>query len=247
MAVMDLNQIIKNKKACFFVSPHFDDAVLSAGSLMLYLSKYTKVTVLNVFTECGKGPYTRSAIANLKQCKALSPESLYKARKLEDSKALSELKVTSVNLGFVDALYRKKTKKNSLSRIIPELIHVYPTYRYHIIKGEISRHDDDLRKSLYKYLYNLPKNSVIFSPAAIGNHVDHMLVKEVCELLPHHVVYWYDFPYPKSKNSFSRYKRVLKFGKYKDKKMRALMLYKTQVSALFPNGLRLPEEEYYIK
>jgi hypothetical protein len=46
--------IIKNKIPCYFLSPHLDDAVLSAGGLISSLSGNTSVTVVNIFTTAGE-------------------------------------------------------------------------------------------------------------------------------------------------------------------------------------------------
>jgi len=46
-----INNIIREKIPCFFISPHLDDAALSAGGLIAYLSQHTHVEVIDVFTE----------------------------------------------------------------------------------------------------------------------------------------------------------------------------------------------------
>ena len=48
-------------KKVFFVSPHLDDAVFSAGNLLLTLAEKTEIMVINVFTQADTKPYTYSA------------------------------------------------------------------------------------------------------------------------------------------------------------------------------------------
>ena len=129
-----LNNIVKNKRPVFFISPHFDDAALSAGSLLSYLSKKTSVTVINVFTKCGP-INTLSARAYLRQLKCHSAEELYLQRAKEDKNFFSSIGAKSVNLNYVEALWRQFEKKPG--KTLAELDHIYPTYRFHIISGKI--------------------------------------------------------------------------------------------------------------
>src|SRR5260221_14357797 len=96
-----LKEIISKKIPCVFVSPHFDDAVLSCGTLLTKLSGKTDITVINVFTKAHGKPYTLSARKNLIDSgKYSDADKLFGDREQEDKKALSKLSVKISNLGL---------------------------------------------------------------------------------------------------------------------------------------------------
>lgn len=248
-----IQKIIKEKIHCYFVSPHFDDAALSASDLMAYLSTKTDVSVINVFTKAGNHN-TLSARKFVKDSGFDNARLLFKARDDEDRNALSNLQVDRTNLGFTDALWRtqKATQlRRFLSAFIPELNAVYPTYRFNIQKGKIANADIKTIKTVATKLAKTikGKKAVVFSPAGIGNHVDHLITKEACKLLGYPIVLWTDFPYiqrnknivmPPSAEYFTVKRNVTK-------KTRIINTYKTQIKGLFPKAkFKTISEKYYI-
>jgi LmbE family N-acetylglucosaminyl deacetylase len=245
-----IKQIIKNKLPVYFISPHLDDAVFSAGDLMAHLSQKTNVQVINVFTAGDTKHQTISAKMFLRQCGIKNAELLFKIRKLEDSSALAKINITSKNLDFKDALWRSR---QTPIRFLPELSSFYPTYKFHIIKGKISPHDpirSDLKNRLKRII---PKNAVVFVPIGIGNHVDHLIVRNVCTELFKNIIFWSDFPYNQhhrpNKNFIELFKLKKTVFKTEIKKKREMILsYVTQVQAIFGNSVNdLPREVYYLK
>ncbi len=244
-----IDKIKEKKMTCYFISPHYDDAVLSAGALMTYLSKYTDVIVINVFTKAGEIPYTMSAKAYLKQCGFEDAQTLYKNREKEDKEVLGKIVKKSTDLGFVDALWRKKTRGSLLGKILPELDHVYPTYRFQIQKGKIAELDTitvtKLREALMKLVQK--DKRVIFCPAGIGNHVDHVLVRTVCESLFPDAIFWSDFPY-NEKDTVTidlNNKQKVTFSKFLKGKRELIEGYQTQFKAMFKKGLITKPEIFY--
>ncbi|OGM25278.1 hypothetical protein A2715_04505 [Candidatus Woesebacteria bacterium RIFCSPHIGHO2_01_FULL_39_32] len=254
-----LEQIVRNKIPCLFISPHFDDAALSCGGLISYLSDKTKVVVVNVFTEANEPPYTLSTKVFLGRCGYKNAKKLFEQRKLEDSLSFKNLKVQIINLGFVDALWRKDANVGLLikflGRFIPEIIHVYKTGRLHVLKGKVSEKDDQIMLQIKKRISDIVRgeNAVLFLPLSIGNHVDHVIVKDVCSQLNLTKVFWLDYPYSlKSKvtNGFwDKYKfNTLSFNENQDDRMKLIKGYKTQISGLFPGGnIKLVPEKYFWK
>lgn len=199
-----IKDIIKNKKTCIFVSPHLDDAIFSAGGLMYDLfSKNIPIIVVNVFTNAGDGLNTFSARQYLKQCGAKEIGDLYQQRRSEDGKVLSSINTKIIDLHETDALWRKKTKTSKLikglGKLLPETYSLYPTYKFNIVKGNIHKDDEVLIKRLSKKIADLPKikDAFVFCPLALGNHVDHRVVKNACERVvrKNKLIYWTDFPY----------------------------------------------------
>lgn len=233
-----IKNIKKNKTPVVFVSPHLDDAALSCGELMRTLSKFTKVTVINVFTTADNKSQTMSAKKALADSQYATPVDLYKERVKEDKIALSSIKVAVKNLGYTEALWRKIKKpsviQKHLSKLLPEFIHVYPTYKLHISKGIISMHDNDLITEISANLKkNISPKAIVFAPFGVGNHVDHIVTRKAVEKV-FHPIYWIDQPYiERKKVELPSYNT---FPVNDTSKKTLVSFYKTQINLLFPNG-----------
>ena len=186
-----------------FVSPHLDDAVYSAGALITTLiAKKIPVTVINCFTSCSR-PYTLSAKAYLAQCGYNDAQHLYQDRKKEDLAIWRALRVTSKYLDIEDALFRKLSQPNSVRRylghMIPELLHLYPTYRWHIVQGDIQQDDRHTIETISQAIRaeKLTRRDFVFAPMGHGNHCDHRLAKTAAQGQKDstNVLLWADFPY----------------------------------------------------
>ena len=253
-----VNENIKKKKTFVFVSPHFDDAVYSAGGLISYLSEIkAKVEIINVFTKADKPPYTLSAKHNLHMSGFSDAQELYKVREKEDRAVLRKLGVKLHNLGFKEALYRKNNNKiNPLfAKILPELIHIYPSYRFHILKGVVSKKDKNLMDNISEFLAkNVDRNSIVFCPLSQSSHTDHEIVKRICQkIFGKNLIYWQDYPYNlKSKSGlsdFGRNKKLNFFVFYDSQKEREDLIrgYGSQLNGLFAgNKITLMQEKYFI-
>jgi LmbE family N-acetylglucosaminyl deacetylase len=246
-----ITQIIQDKRPCYFVSPHFDDAVFSAGSLLFALSGQTKLVLVNVFTKAGSR-HTLSAKAYLRQCQAPDAVKLYKERLAEDKGAVSGIVDEIVNLGFTEALWRKERDiskvRSFLGRFIPESVHTYPTYRFHVARGVIALSDRKLIAKLRKYLQTLPSDAVIFCPRGVGDHVDHLLVREACLQSQRQIVQWVDFPYSeREKDSLASQDgwKLWTFPVQVREKRKLMQAYRTQYAPMFgAESVKLPDERY---
>lgn len=247
-----LQSIIEQKKTCYFVSPHFDDAVLSAGALMTYLAAFTKIVVINIFTKSDASVSTFSAKTYTKQCGYTDAEQLYSDRANEDALVFKHIAHRIFNLGFTDALWRKKYRKDMFSRLfssISEFQVIYPTYRFHIIKGTIAKQDmhtlDLIKAELQEIIMN--RSSVIFCPFAIGNHVDHVMARRACEDIFSSVIYWSDFPYNLNEQYKTNRFAAFSFTENLSQKYELVKGYKTQYTAMFGKGFHLRPETFLLK
>lgn len=245
---MDLvKKIIKDKTPCVIISPHYDDAVLSCGELLMQIAGKVDMTIVNVFTKAHNKPYTFSAKKQLKNSSYSDAEALNKKREEEDKKVLSIFPVSIINLGLEDALFRRKEHSTFLGKFIPEFSHSYPTYRWHVLKG-ISKNDKAVSVLKDKLGSFSNKKCFIFGPYGIGNHVDHIIVRKVCEELFGHVLLYSDFPY---NVRFHDYGKPLTKGSVytlypnREKKIKLIEGYKTQFLGLFPNGVVPEHKEVY--
>lgn len=252
--------IVERKKPCFFVSPHLDDAVLSAGGLLAYLARKVPVTLATVFTEAGELPYTFSIKSYLRQCGYKDAFQLFSERRKEDERLCRLLGIRHVHLGFVDALWRRRGRpgilRELLGKYIPEALYRYPIYRLHMLSGRMHREDTELKQAVVLALRSAFKHvfdPVVFSCGAVGSHVDHILVREACLEVSETVIQWSDFPYNARAKNISDAIASIDFSSlglasafFGDKK-RLIELYQTQVPAMFPGGvIPLGQERYRI-
>ena len=210
---------------------------------MMHLAKNDEqVVVVNVFTDCGDGKNTVSAKRYLEQCGYDDAKVLYEERKREDARVLKNIGASVVNLSFIDALWRERNR--SIIPFVPEFRTLYPTYRLHISKGRLHKQDLELKKKLTSELKKIAAKynaHSVFAPMGIGNHVDHVLVREaVKDMNMKNTFYWEDYPYNvglklEEKNS-------LIFEPDWEKKQKLIRMYKTQYKSVFPHGVVEMEE-----
>ena len=240
---------LKHKKL-FILSPHFDDAVLSAGMLLYYLRNSAGCTVINIFTLAHNGPYTLSALRYLNESGYSNAVKLYRDRKIEDKKALTMLKVKHLNLALTDALFRqKRTKQPFLAKYFAEFNSVYPTYRWHIVK-KIDPDDSAISELESKLKKIIPKDALVLAPFGLGNHADHLITHRISRRLFINTIYYVDFPYSiRLRKSGQPLPGFTKHELTVDLPIKSKLIqqYTSQINGLF-NGNRIPRhhETFYV-
>ncbi len=228
-----------------FLSPHLDDAVLSCGNLLLALGPAADVTVCTMFTEQSP-PHTASARAYLRQCGAGSAPELYARRRAEDAGVLGAVGAEHVHAGFDDALFRKRSGAlaTRLARLLPEVGHVYPTYRLHVAAGRVRRSDRHVVRAVTELVERLvaPGPTVLVAPLGVGRHVDHVLVRDVAAHVGGDVLYYADLPYALRQGpdpAFVAEHRLAPVAVPVSGHGKTPLIagYRTQVEALFPAGV----------
>jgi LmbE family N-acetylglucosaminyl deacetylase len=257
-AVSDFELALTSGAPCVFVSPHLDDAVLSCGALLSALAGHAKVTVVNVFTEASPPPYTRAARSALRRSGVSSAEELFAERRNEDTHVLASLGVQTVNLGFTDALFRRRGSKVPFARaaeLLPELICRYPTYRLDIIRGRVSRGDRSMIATLADRLLGaipLEPPSLVFVPVGVARHVDHLIVRDVATRSFDGLIYYSEFPYVLINGLDTEFLRRGSLTPWTwDQMLTAkgdlIAGYRTQFTGLFPDGVvQLVPELYHL-
>lgn len=246
-----VKDIIDGYKNFIFLSPHYDDAVLSCGYLIEKLHAYRKdVSVITVFTQTSEEPYTPQALAFLRASGHKDAKVLFHDRQREDVSALRTLGVKYIHLSYVDAAWRKSGWS-----------HVYPNAKKQF-SGSWSRQDNALFRELAMKLQRViasqyDRKTVVFVPLGVGGHADHILVRDVAKTLNTPVFYWEDFPYSTNRRSYEaffsknkNYKTSFEIQPMKKtKKHPAIRHYLSQMNVLFPNGKvpRVPERYYTLK
>jgi LmbE family N-acetylglucosaminyl deacetylase len=252
------------------LSPHLDDAVLSCGGLLSSLQPGVGATILTFFTHAGRAPVTRAARSFVRQVGwSGDPESFYAARRREDREAADRIGATCEHAGLVDALFRPRDSgvlagrigsllTPGLRRVLPELTYRYPSYRYDIARGRVSRGDRKLLKELTSRIAERLDDlepALVLSPLGIGRHVDHLLVREATVaasagrtgVVP---AFYTDLPYalrhrPDPGTVHRHRLRPVTFPAGRPGKKALIALYRTQVDALYPEGAPDTPDEYW--
>ena len=165
------------------ISPHLDDAVFSAGSLIATLAEYRhEVIILTCFTASVENPGDFALACQLD--KGLNAEVDYmRLRREEDVEACEILGASPIWLKLPEAPHRSYMNAKEL---------------FEEIKTE-----DRIQEELFLELRSIIKNhrpEYIFYPKGIGNHVDHQQVCNAVQKLKlsfPEISYlrWYDQPY----------------------------------------------------
>jgi len=241
-------EVIKNKKV-YVISPHIDDAILSCGYLLINLAKTNDITIVNVFTDAHEGPYTMSAKRFLQLAgNYKSAKKLYSDRLNEEDQVINSLGVKLVNLGYKEALFRKKDKThfNVLARFVPEIAHKYPFFNW--IAMKFMYKTESLESEILAGLETLiDGDSVVLAPLGIATHIDHKIVFKIISMLKREIIYYSEFPYNlnlRYTNPLSGYLQEQLEGDLETKRS-LLTLYKSQYNVLFTGGILPQHREYY--
>lgn len=261
-----LRWIIDNRVACFFISPHLDDAILSSGSLISFLAQETDVTIVTIFNEGSAKPFSDPALDWLQASGHTNSLEHFQSREIENENACKEVQAGFMNLGFADAVFRGSMRRYEEQRK-PYLVsgydhhyeyyHLYPDHYY---GDDISIHLNDAEylkpRVRAKLIDILPDCAPIafFAPAGVGGHIDHLLTRQVVEETFIDPVFWFDFPYQEgAKTNISslglhNYARSVWIGtsQAEGRKIKAISHYTSQNRALFTPGIiDLPSELYF--
>jgi LmbE family N-acetylglucosaminyl deacetylase len=236
------------------LSAHLDDAILSCGGLLTAVAERCPLTVATVFTAAAPPPHTHAARSFLRQCSASDAATLFADRRTEDHKVLGDLGARLLHLGATDALFRvRSTGLGPLGRALPELVHRYPTYRFDIAKGRVSRGDRRLTTDLTREVTRLVDESgarLVLAPVGVGRHVDHLITRATGTGQWVDVVYYSDFPYDRTGapdlTFLDRHGLEPWSWEHTDSKESLIRGYRSQVDALFPGGrIPLGPETYF--
>jgi len=170
-----------------FVSPHLDDAVLSCGAAIHRLARSgLGVTIVTVFTEDVSPEQELSPLA--RSCHEVwgDGELPFATRREEDLRAAGTLGVMTEHLGFLDAVYRLDASGQP----------IYDFSQRDAVKpADLTACLEPLTERM-RALLALHPNATVFSPAGIGDHVDHVLVRRALEEAGAvRLVYYDEYPY----------------------------------------------------
>jgi LmbE family N-acetylglucosaminyl deacetylase len=166
-----------------YLSPHLDDAVLSAGGL-IYEQARTGIPVEIWSFMCGYAPEGAvSPFAELlhKLWGFSSAEETTRMRREEDKQAAGLVGASARHFDFLDCIYRRRSDGEWLYSDVFAPPRPEDAALPSQIAAEITRH--------------LAPDDVLVCQLAVGSHVDHVLVRQGAELLGRSLRYDIDVPY----------------------------------------------------
>ncbi|MFK7801195.1 MAG: PIG-L deacetylase family protein [Anaerolineae bacterium] len=237
-----------------FLSPHYDDAVYSCGGTLASLTAAGEsVTVLTI---CAGSPPTDQLswfAEQLHERWGLSDpkavETMIKIRRQEDQNALQLVGAQSHYLQVPDCIYRRGGERNR-----------WLYAREETLFGKLNGLEDglisDIARSLISFTNQIsddPDNEVrVISPLAIGNHVDHQLVRYAAERAfgAETLTFYQDFPYILNRDQIVTYEDsadwqsniVYLDESAIDNKVAAITAYESQISTFWENKQALDKE-----
>ena len=169
-----------------YLSPHLDDAILSCGG-QIFEQVRKGVRVLLVTVAAGEPEATvHSPFAEfLHHNWQLTAEEVVSRRRAEDGAAAKRLGAAHRHWSLPDAIYRVNPKSGE------------PLYTSdEDIFGERDESEQPLIGELAQKIAKLPQGRQLIAPLAVGNHVDHQLVRRAAEAAHGDgLLYYEDYPY----------------------------------------------------
>jgi LmbE family N-acetylglucosaminyl deacetylase len=167
-----------------YISPHFDDAVLSCGGLIWEQTQ--KGLPVEIWTVCAgdapSGRLSRLATACHAQWEIKTARDLVAARRLENEAAARRVGAETVDFSIPDCIYRR----SSTGKILyPDDVFVPINQLEKGLEAEISAAISS----------ELQPGDKVVSPLAIGGHLDHVMTRLAAERLGSHLWYYADIPY----------------------------------------------------
>lgn len=226
-----------------FLSPHFDDAVLSCGGTIHQLA--ARGEVVQVRTVFGQNPDRPPQTPILRELHTRwsSGDSPVAVRIAEDEAAVTSLGAIPQRMSvWSDCVYRVDRQGQ-------------PLYSSEGALFGLVHPDDDAGKLIPTIVLS-PRESIhiLYAPLGVGHHVDHQIVRDwALELRKQNpalaLKFYEEYPYSDTANAVERARRfyddlALKFEPESvrltdadvDAKVRALALYRSQISTFWENA-----------
>jgi LmbE family N-acetylglucosaminyl deacetylase len=166
-----------------YLSPHLDDAVLSAGGL-IYDQFHSGIPVEIWTFMCGYAPEEAvSTFAEMlhQMWGFSSAEETTRMRREEDKRAAEIVGASVFHFDFLDCIYRREADGEWLYSDVFAPPHPADAGIPFQIAAEISTH--------------LQPDDILVCQLSVGSHVDHVLVRQGAELLGRSLRYDIDVPY----------------------------------------------------
>ncbi|WKZ35893.1 MAG: PIG-L family deacetylase [Anaerolineales bacterium] len=224
-----------------YISPHLDDAVLSAGGLIYEQTRAgDQVEIWTLL--CGSP--TDQELSSFAQVLHYSwgisdTAELIRARRAEDSQACKLVGATPVHFDFLDCIYRRG--KNG-------------EWLYGDIYAAVHEDEADFPARIAEAVSTrLQPTDQLACQLGLGSHVDHVLVRRAVDLLQRPTLYYADIPYFfKSPETLGLHTAGMKENAYAVGEaglwswQEAVAAYTSQIESLFdsPEAMRGQIQQY---
>lgn len=207
-----------------FISPHFDDAIGSAGG------------VINRLVESGEECCVMTIMTVIPW---YHPKYAYYVlhRQSENRNAAKALKCSVKNAPFLDVVYRKGMRK--LMKQAKKKLFTVEVTEYNLI--------EKIRDYI---LMNTKSDDILIAPAGLGNHIDHRIVNIAVQDLDRRVYFYEEFYYDIEQTESpltADYAYVYLTKNEISEKLDAMLMYKKTLRKLFRRNWKERTAQYYIK
>lgn len=172
-----------------YLSPHFDDVVLSCGGqIFRHTGVGDSVLVVTITAaDPPAGPRSETVESlHRRWTDSLggeAPAAMVAQRRAEDLAAIAVLRADAHHLPFLDCIYRTGADGSAL--------YPGPTDMF----GAPDSADQALVSVLAAAMADLPDAGRVYAPLGVGGHIDHGLTRHAAERAYEEVVYYEDYPY----------------------------------------------------
>lgn len=207
-----------------FISPHFDDAIGSAGG------------VINRLVESGKECCIMTIMTAIPW---RYPKYIYYVlhRHTENNRAANALGCNVKNAPFLDVVYRKGMRK------------IVKQSKKKLFTVEVTEYE--LIEKIKDYiLMNTKPDDILIAPAGLGNHIDHRIVNIAVQNLDRCVHFYEEFYYDIEQTEStltSDYTYVYLTQNEVSEKLNAILMYKKTLRKLFRKNWKERTTQYYMK
>lgn len=167
-----------------YISPHFDDAVLSCGGL-IWEQTHTGIPV-EIWTICAgdapSGQLSPFAQAMHESWQTGNARETVALRRIEDQNACRRVGALAVHFPVPDCIYRRSQTGSLL-------------YPQGIFDGQNPRDQAVIDEIVNLLSARINQYDVLVCPLTLGGHVDHLVVRAALERLGRPLWYYADIPY----------------------------------------------------
>lgn len=167
-----------------YISPHFDDAVLSCGGLIWEQTKKgIPVEIWTINTgDPPAGPVSDLITRVHTKWNTGTPGETVALRRTEDQIAARQVGATVQHLGMLDAIYRRT--QAGLFKYTDDVF------------GPIHPEETGIiEETARRISLQLAETDILVCPLGLGGHVDHAIVRAAIESLERPILYYSDIPY----------------------------------------------------
>jgi LmbE family N-acetylglucosaminyl deacetylase len=229
---------LRDEYAHLYLSPHFDDLVLSCGGRIVHQRlRGERVLVVDVFAGKPAPGAAMSRFAVDHHQRWGGKRDPIADRRREERQVLDALGVDFVWLDHLDAIYRGDQYRSDAE-----------------LFGEVQPGDDPTLATVTAQLeaiWRRTVGAVVYSPLGVGNHVDHQICRRAAlalRPLGANVILYEDFPYASREGQVASAvatmperlePEVFQIGAAVDEKIRLIHVYRSQIPTLFGDALAM--------